>query len=71
VAPLDVVLDAGASEDTDGTIVSYDWDFGDGSSDSGAVVRHTFAAGTHTVTLTVEDDEGDSSESTQSVVVMP
>jgi len=30
-APLTVSFDAGASDDTDGTIVSYEWDYGDGT----------------------------------------
>src|SRR5699024_6547324 len=36
---------------------SYSWDFGDGNSDSGAVVNHTYLSpGTYTATLTVEKD---------------
>jgi hypothetical protein len=45
----------GAS-DPDGDGLSYEWDFGDGSSGSGAVVRHVFAsAGTFTVNLRIGD----------------
>lgn len=40
-------------------IVSYRWDYGDGSSDNGMQVAHVFtAARTYTVTLTVTDDIG-------------
>jgi PKD repeat protein len=47
------------SSDPDGTIVAYDWDFGDGSTGTGANPMHAYgAAGTFTVTLTVTDDGG-------------
>ena len=37
-----------------------DWDFGDGASETGQVVSHTYtAAGTYTVTLTVSNSQGD------------
>ena len=60
-----MTFDGSASFDTDGTVVSYVWDFGDGSptdSTSGAMPSHTYAqAGTYTVTLVVVDDRGASS----------
>jgi len=47
------------STDTDGHITSRNWDFGDGSYDSGINPTHRYdSAGTYTVTLTVEDDMG-------------
>ncbi|MEA3191279.1 MAG: hypothetical protein QOD77_1861 [Thermoplasmata archaeon] len=48
-----------ASTDSDGTIVSYLWDFGDGSPvGAGATTSHDYpAAGTYTVRLTVTDDD--------------
>ncbi len=40
-------------------IVSYDWDFGDGTGARGAVVQHIYNnPGNYTVTLTVVDDKG-------------
>jgi len=50
-------FDASASHDPDGTIVKYQWDFGDGSSAKGVTARHKFAAaGDYEVTLTLTDD---------------
>ena len=52
------------------TIRSYDWDFGDGSTSSGATVQHAYsAAGTYSVLLTVTDDAGRIATATASVVV--
>ncbi|MGM0592406.1 MAG: PQQ-binding-like beta-propeller repeat protein, partial [Halobacteriota archaeon] len=53
-----VNFNASASID-DGSIDSYDWDFGDGNTATGETPSHTFdSAGTYTVELTVTDDEG-------------
>ena len=42
-----------------GTIVSWQWNFGDGATASGAQVSHAFAApGTYPVTITVTDNDG-------------
>lgn len=57
--PLAVHFDGTTSSDPDGTIASYAWSFGDGSSGSGSVIDHTYAsAGTYTATLTVTDNQG-------------
>ncbi|WP_246075821.1 PKD domain-containing protein [Aliikangiella marina] len=46
------------SSDSDGQIISYAWDFGDGSSSTQQNPNHTFsAAGTYTVSLTVTDND--------------
>lgn len=58
-AGVDTLFDASASEDPDGTIVSYFWDFGDGTTATGRIVTHSFTTvGIFTVTLTVRDDDG-------------
>jgi hypothetical protein len=67
---LNCSFDAAGSYDPDGgDIVSYAWDFGDGSNATGATPNHTFAAGTHTVTLTVTDDEGLTDTDSQDITV--
>jgi PKD repeat protein len=59
-----VALDASTSTDTDGTVVSYAWDFGDGTSQvasASATASHTYTtAGSYIVTLTVIDNSGGS-----------
>ena len=65
-----VQFDGSASSDSDGTISSYAWDFGDGSNATGATAVHTYAAaGTHTVTLTVTDDKGSTATATAAATV--
>jgi PKD repeat protein len=63
-------FDASASYDLDGSIVSYDWDFGDGTTGSGIAASHTYVDdGTYPVDLTVTDDLGASGTDSQSVSV--
>ena len=64
-------FDAGGSTDSDGEIVSYDWNFGDGDTSTGVTAGHTFAAGPVTVILTVTDNEDATGTSTQSFTVAP
>jgi MYXO-CTERM domain-containing protein len=57
-APLQVVFH-GQGQDADGTVVSYAWQFGDGTSASQQDPTKTYAAkGTYVVTLTVTDNAG-------------
>ncbi len=65
-----VSFDASSSSDPDGSITSYAWNFGDGSTGSGQFVTHAFAAsGTYSVTLTVTDNEGAQGTKVKSVNV--
>ena len=59
-----------ASSDSDGTIASYSWNFGDGNSASGVNPSNTYAAsGTYTVSLTVTDDQGATNSTSSTVSV--
>lgn len=52
------------------TIVSYQWDFGKGSTGSGATVSKAYdTPGTYTITLRVTDDAGATQTATQNVTV--
>ena len=52
-----ITFDGSGSNDPDGTIVSYAWDFGDGTTGSGATPTHIYeAAGVYLVVLTLTDD---------------
>jgi len=65
-----VSLDASCSDSPNGTIISWDWDFDDTNTGSGQMVQHTYAAaGFYTVTLTIEDDQGNMASTQQEVVV--
>jgi PKD repeat protein len=67
---LSCTFDASGSSDSDGSIVSYSWDFGDGNSATGMTTTHNYAvAGSYAVALTVTDDTGDSKTSIESVNV--
>jgi hypothetical protein len=55
---LSITVNATTSVDPDGTIVSYDWVFGDGATASGVNVSHTYATwGSWLVILTVTDND--------------
>ena len=62
-APADQAssFDASGSSDPDGTVASYHWDFGDGTTQTttNATTTHTYTTpNAYTVTLTVTDDAG-------------
>ena len=67
-----VAFDASGSNDPDGIIVDYFWDFGDGSNGTSKTVTHVYSVnGTFTVTLVVTDDDVLTATSTQTVYVRP
>ena len=68
ITDLTLSVDGSASIDRDGSVVGYAWDFGDGTTSSGAVTTHTFPrAGTYSVALTVTDDNGATNRLVRSV----
>ncbi|MFW6111830.1 MAG: PKD domain-containing protein [Candidatus Bipolaricaulota bacterium] len=69
-APLSVTFDAGNSEDQDGIIDEFEWEFGDGNTDRGRTVKHTFEnPGEYTVTLTVTDNDNGTATATDTISV--
>lgn len=70
VAPLSVTFDGSGSSDVDGTLVSYAWNFGDGTTAIGVTANHTYtASGSFTARLTVTDNLGASNSTSTTIQV--
>jgi len=53
------VFNSSSSYDRDGEVVSFEWDFGDGTTDSEMVVSHAFnESGVYDITVIVTDNDG-------------
>jgi PKD repeat protein len=71
-APLVVTFSSAGSTDSDGSIVSYAWDFGDGGTSSLANPSHTYTLpGTYTAQLVVTDDNGATDTATVTITAVP
>lgn len=71
-SPLEVDFDGSASSDPDGSIVSYQWTFGDGGSAVGVTTTHIYTTSTtrtYTATLTVTDNGGKTRSTSRTVTV--
>jgi YD repeat-containing protein len=65
-----IQFNGSASHDSDGSIVSYAWNFGDGGTGSGVAPAHVYTtAGTYNVTLTVTDNNGATASATATATV--
>ena len=64
VAGIAVTFDGSGSSDSDGNIVSYDWDLGDGTAASGVSTTHAYTEGSYTVVLMVTDNSGNTGHAT-------
>jgi Tol biopolymer transport system component/PKD repeat protein len=70
---LDCGFTGTSSSDPDGTIVGYDWNYGDGNVASGDSVTHSYTSeGSYEVELTVTDDNGATDTAIKTIdVVLP
>jgi len=69
-----ITFNASSSYDPDGTIVSYEWDFGDGNvtNTTYEILKHSYSeAGSYDVTLTVTDNDGVTNSTTKTITVYP
>ena len=63
-------VDGTGSSDSDGTVASYAWAFGDGGTATTSTVTHEYlASGTYDITLTVTDNQSGTGATTQPVTV--
>lgn len=70
--PLSVEFDGSGSTDEDGTIVRYDWNFGDGQTSTDSITVHTYAvAGTYDVKLRVMDAQKQTGDTIVSIRLCP
>ena len=68
--PRQITFDGSGSYDTDGMILNYTWDFGDGNIGYGSSVVHNYSEdGTYTISLTVTDDNGNSNTTSTTIAV--
>jgi len=72
IEPLTVNFNASASSDSDGSIISYEWDFDNDTviDATGVTASHTYnTQGSYTASLTVTDDQGWKGKSQTHIIV--
>jgi len=63
-------VDGSGSDDPDGSITSWAWDFDDGGTGPGETTAHTYTeSGTYTIGLTVTDNNNNTGSTTEDVTV--
>jgi len=71
VVNFQITFDGSGSNDSDGSITLYEWDFGDNNSGTNMSTTHVYTAiGTYNVTLTVTDNNGATAENTTFVTII-
>lgn len=71
-SPLSVIFDGSTSIDPDDDILTYSWNFGDGTTATGKIANKTYSAvGTFIATLTVNDGRGGLNTVSDSIRVLP
>jgi len=66
-----VFFDASSSYDLDGSIISYDWNFGDGEQGSGKYVNYNYCCfNTYLVVLTVTDNDNLTNQTSQYIDIV-
>jgi len=69
-SPLSVFFDATSSYDSDGTILAYEWQFGDGSTGTEEIATHTYSSfGSYEARLTVTDGKGATNSTVRMITV--
>ncbi len=69
-APATINFDASGSTISDGSALTYTWDFGDGSTGGGIIIAHEYTiAGDYTVMLTASNADGASNTATQIITI--
>ncbi|HEY5551218.1 MAG TPA: PKD domain-containing protein, partial [Opitutaceae bacterium] len=72
LAPLVVALSSAGSTDADGSIVSYNWNLGNGQTSTAANPSATYnSAATYTATLTVTDNSGLTDSDSVTITALP
>ena len=71
IEKTDLRFNASTSTDNSGSISTYSWNFGDGTTGEGMVVNHAFAvAGTYKVVLTVTDSSGNTGNQSKVLTIV-
>ena len=69
-APFTVEFNASISTDSDGEVISYEWNFGDAATATGVSTSHTYTeVGEYTITLIVTDNDGATGQVSDTITV--